>query len=269
MFETHDAMTLSCGHRAVYLPDTPSTNAHAMKLAARGVQAPLWIWAGRQTKGRGRLGRDWDSPEGNLYASMILHCEAPGHAIGGLPLVAGLAARDAIAAVAGDTALGDRLRLKWPNDIMLDGAKLGGVLIESAVIDHGRRAIVMGTGVNLIAAPANVGRATVCLRAYDCAPAARDTLNALACATARWLAVWADGTGFGEVRSAWLRHADPLGAPISVNLGNRRIEGRFAGLDETGALRLDVGSGERLITAGDVAIGWTETDANTKAAHHE
>ncbi|MFP3920656.1 MAG: biotin--[acetyl-CoA-carboxylase] ligase [Dichotomicrobium sp.] len=267
--DAHHDVTLPDGHRAIFLPETPSTNAHAMRLATQGAQPPLWVWGGRQTKGRGRLGRGWDSPAGNLYASVLLRPDCAAEAIGGLPLLAGLAARDAIAAVASDGPVVAGLRLKWPNDIMLDGAKLGGVLIESAVMDDGARAVVIGTGLNLAAAPSGLDREVACLRDHGCSAAPRDALAALADATARWLLVWAAGAGFAHIRSAWLRHAAPLGTPISVRLGGERIEGRFAGLDETGALRLRRDNGERLITAGDVAIGWQGPGSNTATAHHE
>lgn len=262
-------LTLPGGHRAVYLPETPSTNAHAMRLAQDGARPPLWVWAGKQTKGRGRLGRFWDSPEGNLYASILVKPDCAPGAIGGLPLLAGLAARDALAQVAGDAPFSERLRLKWPNDIMLDGAKLGGVLIESAVLAQGDRAVVIGSGLNVAAAPAGMGRPVSCLRDYGCAATPAELLAALAAATQRWLEVWANGAGFAHVRSAWLRHCDPLGAPMSVRMGGDRIEGRFGGLDETGALRLRLARGERRITAGDVDIGWDAPDSTSATADHE
>ena len=257
------------GVRAIYLRETPSTNAHAMALAQDGAAAPLWVWAGRQTKGRGRLGRAWDSPTGNLYASVLLRPVCPAGAISGLPLLAGLAAYDTIATVADDATLTARLRLKWPNDLMVDSAKLGGVLIESAVLDGGARAVVIGTGINLAAAPAGLGRPAACLRDFGHAPEPAHALNTLAAATARWLDVWADGSGFAHIRDVWLRHAAPLGALISVKLGVEQIEGRFAGLDETGALRLRVDGAERRITAGDVLIGRETPDENSVTAQHE
>jgi len=267
------AIALPFGYRATYLPETASTNAHAMRLAFQGAEPALWVWAGRQTKGRGRLGRNWDSPVGNLYASVLLRPVCPPDAISGLPLLAGLAARETIATLADDPALSARLRLKWPNDLMLDGAKLGGVLIESAVLAGGARAVVIGTGLNLAAAPAGLGRPVACLREFGHAPDPAHALKALAAATARWLDVWADGAGFAHIRDAWLRHAAPLGALISVKLGAEQIEGRFAGLDETGALRLRVGGAERRITAGDVLTGHEAgqepPDANSLTAQHE
>ena len=260
-------ITLPCGHRALFLTETPSTNAEAMTLALEGAEPPLWVWAGRQTKGRGRLGRDWDSPEGNLYASLLLRPHCPPQAIGGLPLVAGLAARGAIAALTGE-ALADRLRLKWPNDIMLEGAKLGGVLIESVVLSAGGRAVVIGTGLNLASAPSGLGRAVTSLREHGFAVAPEQALAALGEASARWLENWANGAGFPQIREAWLRHAVPLGAPISVTLGGQKVAGRFGGLDETGALRLRQDGTERIITAGDVAIGWAP-GGKTETAQHE
>jgi BirA family biotin operon repressor/biotin-[acetyl-CoA-carboxylase] ligase len=262
------ATTLPCGHRALFMPETPSTNAEAMALALEGAEPPLWVWAGRQTKGRGRLGRGWDSPEGNLYASLLLRPDCRMQAIGGLPLVAGLAAREAIAALT-DASLAERLRLKWPNDVMLDGAKLGGVLIESLVLDSDMRVVVVGTGLNLASAPSGLDRAVTSVRDHGSTVPPDRALAALAEASARWLAVWADGAGFAKVREEWLRHAVPVGAPISVTLGGEKVAGRFGGLDETGALRLRQGVMERVITAGDVAIGWTAPEGETEAARHE
>lgn len=247
-------VTLPAGHRAIYLAETPSTNAHAMRLACDGARPPLWVWAGRQTRGRGRLGRKWDSPRGNLHASLFIAPECSDAMISGLPLLAGLAAHDAISALAGGAALADRLCLKWPNDILSGDAKLGGVLIETAMIAPDQRAVVIGTGLNLAAKPSGLDRAVASLRDHgiDATPAA--ALSALAFAAEAWLAVWANGAGFADIRASWLARAHPLGAPVSVRLGAEHIEGLFAGVDDTGALRLSVGGAERRITAGDVAI---------------
>ena len=259
--------TLPCGCRALFLPETTSTNAEAMAVALDGVPPPLWVWAGRQTKGRGRLGRDWDSPVGNLYASLFLQPGCPTQAIGGLPLVAGLAAREAISTLTGG-ALAQQLRLKWPNDIMLDGAKLGGVLIESVVLDAGSRIVVIGTGLNLASAPSGLERSVTSLEARGFFVAPEQALNALAEATLRWLEIWRNGAGFTQIRASWLRYAVPLGAPMSVTVGRDKVAGRFAGLDETGALRLHQDGRERTITAGDVAIGWAPA-SKTKAAQND
>ncbi len=245
---------LPAGHRAIHLAETPSTNAHAMRLACEGDVPPLWVWAGRQTRGRGRLGRAWDSPEGNLYASLFIAPDCPDTAISGLPLLAGLAAHDALCALAAAAGPVDRLRLKWPNDILLDDAKLGGVLIETAMIAPRRRAVVIGAGLNLAATPSGLDRAVTSLRDHGVKAAPGEALSALAFAAEAWLAVWANGVGFADIRRAWLARAHPLGAPVSVRLGSERIEGRFAGVDNTGALRLSVGGAERRITVGDVAF---------------
>ncbi len=249
-----DAIMLPAGHRAVYLAETPSTNAHAMWLACEGAPAPQWVWAGRQLRGRGRLGRAWESPQGNLYASLFIAPDCPGAMISGLPLLAGLAAHDAISGLAAGAGLADRLGLKWPNDILLGNAKLGGVLIETAMIAPAKRAVVIGTGLNLAAVPSGLERAVTSLRDHGINVSPAEALSALAFAAETWLAMWANGTGFAEIRSAWLARAHPLGARVSVRVGDERIEGRFAGVDETGALRLHVAGAERLITAGDVAI---------------
>jgi len=263
------AIMLPAGHRAVYLADTPSTNAHAMRLACEGAAPPLWVWAGRQTKGRGRLGREWDSPEGNLYASLFIAPDCSGTVISGLPLLAGLAAHDAISALAAGDGLAGRLCLKWPNDILLGDAKLGGVLIETAMITPGQRAVVIGTGLNLAAAPSGLDRAVTSLHEHGVKAAPAEALSALAFAAGTWLSVWSNGVGFSDIRRAWLGRAHPLGACVSVRLGGERIEGRFAGVDDTGALRLSVDGAERRITVGDVAISREKPGDNGLAAHHE
>jgi BirA family biotin operon repressor/biotin-[acetyl-CoA-carboxylase] ligase len=248
---------LPTGYRLVFHDAIDSTNAEALRMAGQGEPGGLWIWAGAQASGRGLSGRGWTSPEGNLHASLLIRPRVPLITALQLSLLAGVAAHDAIAAVAAGSGVRPALRLKWPNDILLDGAKLGGILLESATSPAtDAPAIVIGTGLNLAQAPDNLGRAVASLAAagIDATPA--QALGALAWTTAEWIARWRDGQNFHDIREAWLERAKPLGGPISVNLGGTRLTGSFLGIDDAGALLLALESGEeRRITAGDVAMG--------------
>src|SRR5215469_2812357 len=127
-----------------------STNAEALRLARQGERGPLWIAADRQTAGRGRRGRAWISPRGNLYASLLLTEPAAAEHWSQLSFVAALAMHDAVVEIAGD--LKPLLTIKWPNDLLLAGAKLGGILIEA---ESGISAVVVGIGVNCASHPAD------------------------------------------------------------------------------------------------------------------
>jgi BirA family biotin operon repressor/biotin-[acetyl-CoA-carboxylase] ligase len=174
-----------------------------------------------------------------------------------LSLLAGIAAHDAISRLASGIAPDLDLRLKWPNDILLGDAKLGGVLLESATNSSTDiPAIVIGTGINLADAPMDLGRPAASLAAAGLAVTADEAFEALVRTTADWIERWRDGAGFPAIRAGWLERAIPLGGAISVRLGDDSVSGTFAGIDEAGALRLSLPSGEeRRITAGDVAIG--------------
>lgn len=249
---------LPSGHPVLHLAATGSTNADAMRHALSGASAPLWIVADRQTTGRGRAGRDWHSLPGNLHASVLLQLDALATAIPGVSLLAGISAIDAVRSVSpGVTERG--LRLKWPNDILLAGAKVGGILVESTRRAAGF-AVVVGFGINLVSAPQLADRSAAALTSEGDdgrAVIAREALvAALDGSLQRWLQVWALGEGFAEVRRAWLERGVAPGTPLTVNGGkNGVLAGTFAGLDSDGAMLLDVaGRGVERVTFGDVAL---------------
>lgn len=248
---------LPTGYRLVFHDSIDSTNAEALRLANQGEESGVWIWAAAQQAGRGRSGRGWTSPPGNLHASLLIRPRVPLATALQLSLLAGVAAHDAVGALAAGSGVSPALRLKWPNDILLNGAKLGGILLESSTSPHSDApAIVIGTGLNLTHAPEGLGRAVVSLAAagIDATPA--QALAALVWTTAEWIARWRHGQNFEDIRQAWLERAKPLGGPISVRLGSDLVSGAFLGIDDAGALRLGLEGGcERRITAGDVAIG--------------
>ena len=252
----HGGLDLPSGYRLAFHDTIDSTNAEALRLAAEGEHGGLWIWAGAQAAGRGRAGRSWTSPAGNLHASLLLRPRVPLATALQLSLLAGVAAHDAVSALAAGAGVTLELRLKWPNDILLDDAKLGGILLESRA---GRQAdtpaVVIGTGLNLARAPGDLSRPVASLADTGIAVEPAQAFAALAWATAEWLAHWHEGASFEFIRAAWLERAKPIGGPISVRLGVDLISGTFLGIDEIGALRLATTSGERRITAGDVSIG--------------
>lgn len=242
-------------HRLVHLAETTSTNAEAMRLALAGETGPLWVLADRQTGGRGRAGRAWASLPGNLHASLLLSTSCAAAKAGQLSLVAGVAAIDAIRE-AGPLAPSAALRLKWPNDILIGGAKTGGILVESTRGARAGLVAVVGVGLNLAAAPADLGRAATNLAAHGLTLSPNEALCFLAGAMQTWIATWDDGAGFARVREAWLARAGAPGERLAVQGAEGPIEGRFAGLDAEGALLIaGADGGERRFTFGDVSLG--------------
>ncbi len=245
------------GYRLVFHEVIDSTNAEGLRLANAGEEGALWIWAGSQNAGRGRAGRNWMSPPGNLHASLLLRPGVPLATASQLSLLAGIAAHDAIAALAATARAALRLQLKWPNDVLAEGAKLGGILLESSSsTSNAAPAVVIGIGINLVHAPDDLGRPATSLAALGVPAAAAQAVPALAWSMADWLRRWDGGRQFAAIREAWLRRAQPPGDPISVRQGANLITGRFVGIDEAGALLLQTDGGqERRITAGDVSFG--------------
>ena len=253
---------LPAGYALSHLTETDSTNAEAMRTALKGERGPLWILADRQTAGRGRDGRAWTSLAGNLHASLLFSPSCSVQHAAGLALVAGVAAIDAIRAAKTGTSP-PALRLKWPNDILIGSAKVGGILIESTT--HGSRdrlTVVIGVGINLATAPPDLAGFATSLAAHGLALSAGEALSLLAEAMDTWLKVWDEGAGFDRVRAAWLERAGPLGEPLSVHGAAGPIEGRFAGLDPDGALLITGSDGhERRIRFGDVTLAAQAGDA--------
>lgn len=240
------------GHRFVRFDTVDSTNAEALRLAEAGERGPLWVWAHAQTAGRGRSGRPWHSPAGNLYASLLLRPSCPLETAPQLALVAAVAAHDAVIAL-GNGRLAQALAIKWPNDLLLAGDKVGGILLESAQPTD--IAVVIGTGLNLVAHPGDAIRPATDLASHGISAAPAAALACLARATAAWLAVWDEGRGFETVRAAWEARAVPPGHRLRVRLDGREEEGIYGGIDAQGALRFVRAGGEvARVTAGDVFL---------------
>jgi BirA family biotin operon repressor/biotin-[acetyl-CoA-carboxylase] ligase len=227
-----------------------STNAEALTRARGGERGPLWITATEQTAGRGRRGSNWSSPPGNLYASLLVSDAAPAARLPELCFVVALAVRDAIAAVG--PQLAPRLKLKWPNDVLLGGAKITGILIEAETVE-GITAAAIGIGINCAHYPDDTRYPATDLAAGGAKVTPDEMFDALASAMTTRLAQWDRGAGFPAIRSGWLDNAVGLGGDILVRLPKRELTGVFETLDEAGRLMLRHSSGElEAITAGDV-----------------
>lgn len=227
-----------------------STSDEARRLARADAPEGTLVTARVQTAGRGRQGRSWVSPRGNLYASLVLRPKAPMARAAQLGFAAGLAVADALAAFAPKTSV---VTLKWPNDVLLDGRKAAGILLESEGDAAGRVAfVVIGIGVNLAAYPADTEFPATSLKAVaGTAPTPEAFLATLAPALALWYERWR-ADGFAGLRRAWLERAAGLGQALRARLPGETVEGRFAGLDDDGMLLLDAPGGRRRIAAGDV-----------------
>lgn len=248
-----DPQAAAAGTRLIAFRAIGSTNAEALALARAGEGGPLWITAREQSAGRGRRGRAWVSPPGNLHASLLLRQPSAPARAPELSFVAALALHDGLLAVA--PSLKERLRLKWPNDLLLDGAKLAGILLESEMVGEGAFVVVLGFGVNCAHHPEGTPFRACDLAAAGFPATSEHVLAALSRTLHARLAQWDAGAGFGAIREAWVARAAGLGEPIRVRTGTSEIEGRFLELDPTGRLILGLPEGRtRVIAAADIFL---------------
>ncbi len=225
-----------------------STNAEALARARSGERGALWISARTQDAGRGRRGSAWTSTPGNLFATLLLGDPSPPPLAPQLSFVAALALHDAVAECAAQ--VGPLLKVKWPNDLLLGGAKLAGILIEGESAPA--FAVVIGFGVNCATHPDNTPYPATDLAAAGALVGPASLLAALAQAMPRRLVQWARGDGFAGIRADWLKRAAGLGQDIRVRLPEREFSGRFEGLDDAGHLVVRGPAGLVTVTAGEV-----------------
>jgi BirA family biotin operon repressor/biotin-[acetyl-CoA-carboxylase] ligase len=242
---------LKSGWRARWLASVGSTNDEARRAALGGDPGRLWILAREQTEGRGRRGRGWASPPGNLYASALLIDPSPVAVAAQIGFVAGVALRGALSDLGAD----DEIRLKWPNDLVWRGAKLAGLLVEGVTLPGEGLACVMGVGVNCASAPAGLAYPTDCLAsALGRAVSPDELFAALALRFEDALALWRRGANFAAIRAQWLAHAAGLGGPIRVAGAQGFRQGIFETLDAQGRLVLRGAEGPVAIEAGDLML---------------
>lgn len=236
---------------AVWFDEIDSTNAEARRRAENGETGPVWLAARRQTAGRGRRGRAWETPTGNLAATYLTVTDKPPAEAAQLSFVAALAVADLLS----EHVAAERIGLKWPNDPLLDGLKVSGILVES-----GRHAdglwLACGVGVNLAHAPVAAERPATALAQHDpSTPTPERALQRLSLSFDRWLDLWMR-EGFAPIREAWTRRAIGLGSACEARLGTETVNGVAEALEADGALRLRLPGGDvRRITAGDVFFG--------------
>ncbi|ARQ01628.1 biotin--[acetyl-CoA-carboxylase] ligase [Pseudorhodoplanes sinuspersici] len=264
------------GYRVRSFDRLDSTNSEAMRLAQNGERGPLWVVTEEQTAGRGRQGREWQSFIGNLAASLLITNDLKLSDAATLGFVAGLAAHEACAVA----APGLSLSLKWPNDLLANGAfssdvdsgsreenaprrkktgKLAGLLLESQNLGD-RLALVVGIGVNVAAAPEGMGYPAVSLAGLGYPVQASNLFASLTEAFVKYDSLWNRGRGFADIRRLWLERAHGVGKSVSVHMGDRIEHGIFETLDEHGCLILRKPDGTACtIAAGDVYFGDART----------
>ena len=238
------------GRRIVWHETTASTNDDARRAAEAGEPEGLVVIADVQTAGRGRMSRSWVSPPGrDLLFSVLLRPEPVD--LPKMPLLAGLAVARTL-----DAFTSTRVTLKWPNDVLVEGRKISGILLEAAPGGGGLDWLVIGCGINIVSHPKlQEGKATSLAAEGASAPALDSVLDIFLQALHGGIARW-EANGFAPVREDWLTSAHGVGRPIVVRLPGETLRGTFSALDENGALKLELaGGGERLVTGGEVYFG--------------
>lgn len=249
------ARALAAGYRLQTFETTGSTNAEAVSRVRAGETGPLWLVTGHQTAGRGRRNRPWSAPPGNLAATIVEVMEIAPAQAATLGFAAGVALAEAL------HALGVAARLKWPNDVLLGGAKLSGILLEAEQVGD-RLAVIVGTGVNVVAFPPDLPYAAASLADASHALSAEQLFAVFSDQWAETRALWNEGRGMPDLRKRWLMHAAGIGEQLTVHSGERRITGTFETLDESGHLIVVTNDGKRVpIASGEVFFG----DASTRA----
>lgn len=254
-----DQILLPRGYELLALEEVDSSSEHAKRIAidwfAAPHNGPLWIWAKRQTGGRGRRGRSWDSGSENLTATLLMKPNFPVETAAQLSFVSAISLAETLERFVD----ADQISLKWPNDVLLEERKVAGILLESST-GQGESAdwLSIGFGVNLTSFPADTPYPATSLAANLQTDAPNDVpgpgvvLSALAERLDWWMNLWR-GQGFEPIRSAWLSRAKGIGDLIVARLVQEEVEGTFVSLNSDGALIIRLQSGqERLISAGEV-----------------
>lgn len=260
------------GYRLAAFETIGSTNAEALERARAGDAGALWVVSKRQESGRGRRGRPWATPEGNLAATLLVTGRQDLARVATLGFVAGLSLGDALdAVVPGDAAVAmaldgadgvpvgggtARIELKWPNDVLAGGAKLAGILLESTVLPDGRYAVAVGIGVNVVSHPEGLPYPATSLRAMGSRLEAEDVFLALSDVWLDNMRLWSAEDGLAAIRKRWLTRAAGLGCDVAVRADGAVLRGTFETIDDQCRFVIRRADGSTLrITAGDVHFG--------------
>lgn len=258
----------SRGYRLNGFDSVGSTSTEAANAAQAGDVGDVWFCALQQTAGRGRRGRPWMTVPGNLAASLLIVPDADPAVAATLGFVAGVALNRALSEIVpaallktgidgADLAQG-RIALKWPNDVLADGSKLAGILLEAQKRPDGGMAIVVGFGVNVVSAPEGLPYPATSLQALGVDASAETVFGALSDTWAETIEVWDQGRGIAEVLGLWREAAAGIGSEVAVNRDGDVVRGVFETIDEAGRLIVRANDNSRIaITAGDVHFGTT------------
>jgi len=243
--------SLPAAYRLVRHDTVGSTNDEAKRLARDGAEEGTLVWAVEQTAGRGRRGRAWASPPGNLYASLILRPRCPIDQAAQLGFVAALAVGDMLGATSEEPL--DRLSYKWPNDVLLRGRKIAGILLESELGEGGTTEfVVVGVGINLVSSPRDAEFPATSIAEEDLGTISPSVaLEGFSRHFRAWAKRWRE-EGFAPVRTAWRARATALGEPIRVRSEPTILHGRFIDIDQHGALLLESAGELRRIAAAEI-----------------
>lgn len=244
----------SIGYRLVTFDQIGSTNSEAMARASAGERGPMWFVTTEQTAGRGRRHRPWIAPRGNLASSVLETIDVAPAVAATLGFAAGLALEAALRAVTGVAST--EFSLKWPNDVLVEQAKLAGILLEAEAVPGGGLAVVVGMGTNVVAAPQGTPTPATSLLALGVETSAEKLFASLSDSWAECRGIWDQGRGFAEIRQRWLALAAGLGQPVAVQTGQTTVSGIFDTIDDTGCMIVRTSTGDRVpISAGDVYFG--------------
>ncbi len=249
-----DTPQLPPAYRLVALDEIDSTNDEAKRLIGQGAGDGTLVWARAQLRGRGRRGREWVSPPGNLYCSVILRPECTPAQAAQLSFAAALALADGLSPLVPPHS---QITFKWPNDVLFNEKKVAGILLESSTAESGRVDwLVLGLGVNVASSPADTAFPATSLHEEGSGPVAVvEVLENFSRHLLTQINRWRDD-GFAPIREKWLRRAAGVGEEVTVVLESETLTGEFVGIDETGALIIGLAGGERrTVTSSDVFFG--------------
>ncbi|MCF6321714.1 MAG: biotin--[acetyl-CoA-carboxylase] ligase [Rhizobiaceae bacterium] len=231
---------LPCGFRLLELKQVESTNLTALEYARKGDRGDLWVVAESQLNGKGSRGRSWTSVPGNLYASLLLRQTIPADKVSTLTFVVSLAMFHVLKNIAPDA----EIDLKWPNDVLLNGKKVSGILLENHKPGGQEQAIIIGIGVNCQSSPHKTTYPATCLIDEGISQKPKEFLDLLIVEINKWIQIWNKGENFVEIRQAWLERANGLGREILVKSPTMELRGIFENLDENGFLILKMPNGQ-------------------------